>query len=191
MNVSFRKGFTLVELLIVIVVIGILATIAVVAYNGAQNRAYAAAATSVRSSYARMLKLYKADKGRYPIVAADGQTVCLGSASDYVAKSGFAANQCRYSDYSTATASLDTAISTELRAYASLPAVNWPSATETYSGTGVDYYRGIFYYSGTLANQGRTAWLWFYLPGQHTCPTDGYGSYDPSTGATQCTISFT
>lgn len=190
MSTSSNKGFTLVELLIVIIVIAILTTIAVVAYSGIQNRAYSAAATSARNSYTRMLKLYKVDKGRYPIVAADGQTVCLGSASDYVAKAGFAANQCRYSDYSAATVSFDAAISAELRAYASLPAVNWPPATETYSGTGIDYYRGIFYYSGTLASQGSAAWLWYYLPGQHVCPSDGYGSYDASTGETQCTISF-
>ena len=39
-NMSIRqKGFTIVELLIVIVVIGILAAITVVAYNGIQERA--------------------------------------------------------------------------------------------------------------------------------------------------------
>jgi type II secretion system protein G len=35
-----RQGFTIVELLIVIVVIGILAAITIVSYNGVQNRAY-------------------------------------------------------------------------------------------------------------------------------------------------------
>ena len=41
------KGFTLVELLIVIVVIAILAAISIVAYNGIQQRSRDSAATKV------------------------------------------------------------------------------------------------------------------------------------------------
>lgn len=48
-----QTGFTIVELLIVIVVIGILATITIVAFNGVQQRAQA---TSVRSDLANMAK---------------------------------------------------------------------------------------------------------------------------------------
>ena len=47
------KGFTIVELLIVIVVIGILAAIVIVAYNGMQNRAYD---TSVKNDLETMVK---------------------------------------------------------------------------------------------------------------------------------------
>ena len=42
MKINNQTGFTIVELLIVIVVIGILAAITVVTYNGIQDRAYAA-----------------------------------------------------------------------------------------------------------------------------------------------------
>jgi len=53
------RGFTIVELLIVIVVIGILAAIVIVAFNGVQNRAYA---TSVKSDLATLAKRIEAAK---------------------------------------------------------------------------------------------------------------------------------
>jgi prepilin-type N-terminal cleavage/methylation domain-containing protein len=59
-------GFTIVELLIVIVVIGILAAITIVAYNGVQQRAMAAAATSALGQANQKLELYKVDAGGYP-----------------------------------------------------------------------------------------------------------------------------
>tara|TARA_B100000686_G_C16613061_1_gene874893 strand:- start:631 stop:1143 length:513 start_codon:yes stop_codon:yes gene_type:complete len=54
-----RAGFTIVELLIVIVVIAILAAITIVAYTGIQERAEAAAVQSDLSNAAKKLKLAK------------------------------------------------------------------------------------------------------------------------------------
>lgn len=54
------SGFTIVELLIVIVVIAILATISVVAYNGIQNRAYDSSVQSDLKALATKLELFKA-----------------------------------------------------------------------------------------------------------------------------------
>jgi prepilin-type N-terminal cleavage/methylation domain-containing protein len=184
-----KSGFTVVELLTVIVVMGILASITVVVYNGIQGRAYASTAIAARSAYVKALKLYRVDNGRYPIVTG-GATVCLGAVSDYPAKDGFASGQCKYSDYGGGSIGSDATITADLKRYISLPSLGWPMATETYTGFGKDYYRGIFYYAGTEANQGADAYVWYYLPGSHTCPTadGGYGSYDSSTGETQCTI---
>ncbi|MES2631288.1 MAG: prepilin-type N-terminal cleavage/methylation domain-containing protein [Patescibacteria group bacterium] len=50
-----NSGFTIVELLIVVVVIAILAAITIVAYNGIQNRAKASAAQSIASQAAKRL----------------------------------------------------------------------------------------------------------------------------------------
>ena len=61
-----RRGFTIVELLIVIVVIAILAAIVIVAYNGIQARARAASLTSDLTNASTALKLYQVDNGGYP-----------------------------------------------------------------------------------------------------------------------------
>ena len=59
-------GFTIVELLIVIVVIGILAAITIVAYSGIQNRAYDAAVKSDLANFVNKIELAKVDSGTYP-----------------------------------------------------------------------------------------------------------------------------
>lgn len=61
-----KKGFTIVELLIVIVVIGILAAITIVAYNGIQLRARDADRVSDISQIQKKLEIYKAINGVYP-----------------------------------------------------------------------------------------------------------------------------
>lgn len=60
------RGFTIVELLIVIVVIGILAAIVIVAFNGIQNRANDTTIRSDLTNLAKKLELYKADYSVYP-----------------------------------------------------------------------------------------------------------------------------
>lgn len=56
-----KSGFTIVELLIVIVIIGILAAITIVAYNGIQDRARVSSVSSGLSQGAKKLKLYQVD----------------------------------------------------------------------------------------------------------------------------------
>lgn len=60
------KGFTIVELLIVIVVIAILATISVVVYRGIQGRAYDTTVQSdLRQTFAR-IQQFNIENGRLP-----------------------------------------------------------------------------------------------------------------------------
>lgn len=61
-----KRGFTIVELLIAIVVIAILAAISVVAYNGIQNRANDTAVESDLGSIAKKIHAFNAVNGRFP-----------------------------------------------------------------------------------------------------------------------------
>lgn len=62
-----QAGFTIVELLIVIVVIGILAAITIVAYNGIQERAKFTRVQSDLKNINTALQIYHADEGVYPV----------------------------------------------------------------------------------------------------------------------------
>ena len=78
-----QPGFTIVELLIVIVVIAILAAITIVAYNGVQQRARNSAIMSGVEAYQKALLLYSVDHQAYPAI---GYGSCLGA--------GYPGNQC-------------------------------------------------------------------------------------------------
>lgn len=71
-----QKGFTIVELLIVIVVIGILAAITIVAYNGIQQRARDSERQAEMKSVEKALEMYYVDNGGYP--TCSGTTYITG-----------------------------------------------------------------------------------------------------------------
>lgn len=60
-------GFTIVELLIVIVVIAVLAAIGSIAYSGIQQRARNAAIINTASSTVKLIQAYIAQEGAYPL----------------------------------------------------------------------------------------------------------------------------
>jgi prepilin-type N-terminal cleavage/methylation domain-containing protein len=70
-------GFTIVELLIVIVVIGILAAITIVAYNGLQDRARATQMANGISQYVKALANHVTLNGSYPTSAYGGAIGCF------------------------------------------------------------------------------------------------------------------
>lgn len=81
-----QAGFTIVELLIVIVVIGILAAITIVSFNGIQNKAHTASIQSDVSNQSTQIQLFYAQQGFYPASVTDCPTpgnanMCLNVSS--------------------------------------------------------------------------------------------------------------
>lgn len=72
---GFSKGFTIVELLVVIVIIAILAAITIVAYNGAQGRARDDKRKTDIINITKALELYYSDNGTYPVTTATTSTL--------------------------------------------------------------------------------------------------------------------
>ena len=63
------QGFTIVELLIVVVVIAILAAITIVSYNGITARANASASKSTAATVQKKAEAYNAENSTYPATA--------------------------------------------------------------------------------------------------------------------------
>ena len=64
------QGFTIVELLIVIVVIAILAAISIAAYTNIQNRANDSVVKSDMNNVGRFMELYRAEYGAFQLIAS-------------------------------------------------------------------------------------------------------------------------
>ena len=76
-----KKGFTIIELLIVIAIIGLLATISIVALNGARQKGRDAKRVGDIRQVQTALELYFNDKNAYPVAAI---AITLGDATHKV-----------------------------------------------------------------------------------------------------------
>lgn len=115
-----NPGFTIVELLIVIVVIGILAAITTVAYNGIQGRAYDTSVQNDIRNFAKIVEMKNAVDSAYPFpitssmgvkVGKDAYKIrnnlyyCVNSTTNQFAIGAVSASGKGY-DYSSATGNL-------------------------------------------------------------------------------------
>lgn len=72
-----QHGFTIVELLIVIVVIGILAAISIVAYSGIQSRANDTRIKTAVNQLEKSMLLWSSENGNQ-IIGGSGSTTAVG-----------------------------------------------------------------------------------------------------------------
>jgi prepilin-type N-terminal cleavage/methylation domain-containing protein len=154
------RGFTIVELLVVIVVIAILAAITIVAYNGIQQRAQYSKLSAGLNSYEKASQLYKVDHGVFP--HTDGyQSGCLGRPEDYPATADFQQGQCGLTG--GAMGSINNDINTALAPYLTpvpdlggLPIITYSDGSK---------YRGVYY-------EGNDTYFYYEygMPNGSTCP---------------------
>lgn len=81
MNVSKQPGFTIVEMIVVVVIIGILAAISLVSYTTVQQRGRDAQRTTDITEVQKALEKYHAANGTYPSVGTDGTGYALTTLS--------------------------------------------------------------------------------------------------------------
>lgn len=174
-------GFTIVELLVVIVVIGILASISIVAYNGVQERARNAARVEEMQSWAKVFRLYKAEESRLPNVTS--AWYCLGSGfpvgyggvprcRDYkVAGTGMNTDNISYPE------SENTALMAALKTVADVPKSDKKPVLSQHVGPYVDYNST---WGGNI-NQ--------VFEGNE-CPEGTTTQWQPNTGVVICSIAI-
>lgn len=103
------NGFTVVEMLIVIVIIGILATIVIISYVDSQKRAQNTSRVAELKLWQKAFVQYKAVNGVYPTGSND-TGYCLGT--------GFPNSSCRdYNGGSTYTQAASTTLMSALSTY--------------------------------------------------------------------------
>lgn len=146
-------GFTIVELLIVIVVIGILAALVIIAYSNIQQRARNASRIASVKELQKILALYVAQEGKYPYASYG----CMGSG--YTDWDGDGTLDCYAKN--TNRQHPNTTLNNELQKIAPLPKVN----TDDVPGTS-ENYRGYLYYPNvTIDGKAGRVMIVYWLEG--------------------------
>lgn len=171
------KGFTIVELLIVVVIIAILAAVTIVAYNGIQTRAENAKTSSAVSTYVKAITMYATQNGTYPITAS---WPCLGTVASCGRVSG--ATSC----LGAGAAVTDATFMNDMKTI--LPTLPEPS-TQRMNCAG-NSYAGAFYNKNDTSS-GKSASIFYYLRGDQDCTVSGGASAkDQQDDTTRCSITL-
>ncbi len=197
-----QQGFTIVELLIVIVVIAIIAAISIVTYSGIQQRAQNSAFASTANATVKALKMYYSQEGHYPVVddVAPGALTCIGTVESLPADSSLDLEQGQCyklegggSSSWGSEANISDGFNTQIQSVVSAV----PGSSISYKGraswsaASQVSVRGLMYSPGDSA--GNSAYLIYFLKGSNQPCDVGITGFSiitaegPGlTGATQC-----
>lgn len=190
-NGQRQKGFTIVELLIVIIVIAIIAAITLVAYNGVQMRAENTKTLAAVDQYSKALQLYKTNTGDYPLTGGGFVFGCIAESGTCAMVSGVNGPDCASIGASGVNATLNTAIKTVIP---QIPAVSQQTLQcESKTVKGALYIVYGNYYGG----DNRNGYLLYYLKGDQQCNTPAgsnlvvpNGRIYYASGTTRCYLQF-
>ena len=188
-TIKNTAGFTIVELLIVIVVIAILAAISTVAYAGIQERAMNSNILSASSQAVKALRAYRAAYDRYPTVPAGQNSVCIGRGFKDWNNDG--RGDCWDSDvrvirgeYDSFNAELEMIANTGRyeRPHITYNDVNHPNAPAHFTGP-------VFSTPAETANSGVSAGKYSvqYWIKATSCPSGDVLTWGPNLGIVRCT----
>ena len=174
-----RTGFTIVELLIVIVVIAILATITTVAYNGIQTRAENTKTLNSVAAYVKAITAYAAENSTYPVPAYNFP--CLGDVP-YCANMTDTQGSCNGAGRAAGSSGLNSMLVTI--------ATTLPAPSSQTMDCNEKLYSGAYY---AYTNSGKGATIRFYQKGDVECPSlaglPASQRYQQSQ-TTSCNVSF-
>ena len=177
---QFNRGFTIVEVIIVIIVLGILAGIAVAGWNGVTTGSRDRARDNDLRAWMSSFDTYKGRFIVYPVVpagdgAANAKTVCLGKFDDYNNKCG-QYNSSTATAYVNALASGQSVVVNELARIGNEPSNNGPDIKAVLAGP-------IVYMTQTTTSGVHTVTSQFINFFENACPT-GYTNINASLPST-------
>lgn len=163
-----KRGFTIVELLIVIVVIGILASATAVAYGGLRSKASVNVAALTVKEYVKILEQYAiSNNDKFP----QADWACLGEPEHFIAEGGYSAEWCHkpYQAPPIAPGALhpiNSTLNTKLKTVTN----KMPNSTMPEIQVNSYTIRGMFYDSSAAQNAGLPVIQYFLQPSEN-CPT--------------------